>query len=162
MARVRALLAALVKRYPASPPQRGESVQHEGHNFSRETRRFESKRRVCALAFGLLRDPRMTHLSKTKFLSTIVALGLLVGVSACADDDPIESLDQYTDCMDICNAYADCIDDDYDVEACEDRCSDKDYNNDNNQVDQCEDCLDDKSCTNAVFQCGADCAPIVP
>lgn len=104
----------------------------------------------------------MTRTRKT-ILNRFLCLGLLVGsIGACADDGPIESLDQYTDCMDICNRYADCIDDDYDVGACEDRCTDKDYNNDSNQIDACEDCLDGKSCTGSVFQCGAECALIVP
>ena len=84
----------------------------------------------------------------------------IVGAGACSD--AVEDVDQFTDCMDICNRYADCIDSDYDVDKCEDRCEDKDFNNDNNIVDKCENCLDDKSCTNSVFACTTECASIVP
>ncbi len=95
------------------------------------------------------------------YVLLFVGLCGLVAVG-CGDDDPIEAIDEYTDCMDICNRYADCIDEDYDVGACEDRCTDKDYNNDDNRVDACETCLDDMSCTESVFACTDDCVGIVP
>ena len=98
------------------------------------------------------------------FISLILSIAfvsvLAIGGTACSDT--VENVDQFTDCMDICNRYADCIDSDYDVDKCEDRCTDKDYKNDNNRVDSCENCLDDKSCTNSVFACGVECSPIVP
>jgi hypothetical protein len=76
--------------------------------------------------------------------------------------DSVEKVDQFTDCMDICNRYADCIDSNYDVDKCEKRCQDKDFKNDNSVVDRCENCLDDKSCVNSVFACTTECASIVP
>lgn len=94
------------------------------------------------------------------FHSSLAGLVLAAALAACSDS--VEKVDQFTDCMDICNRYADCIDSDYDVGKCEDRCRDKDFKNDNNVVDKCENCLDDKSCTGSVFACSVECASIVP
>jgi hypothetical protein len=75
-----------------------------------------------------------------------------------------DKADQIIDCNKICNKYKDCLNSDYDVGACVDRCEDKADKDDDaaDQADSCESCIDDKSCAGSVFQCGAQCAAFVP
>lgn len=90
----------------------------------------------------------------------LAVLGLCVGLlGACADD-----IDEQFDCWAICDKYGECVDSDYDKDACADRCeteadNDKDFAA---KADVCESCVDDRSCTESVFQCTAECAGIVP
>lgn len=60
-------------------------------------------------------------------------------------------------------AYSDCIDADYDVGECVDRCEDNAANDDtfSDTADACENCLDDRSCTGS-FACADECIGIVP
>jgi hypothetical protein len=89
----------------------------------------------------------------------LLALG---SVAAAGCSDAADDIDQYTDCIDICGRYADCIEEDYDTDSCADRCEDMEHRNGSTDVDRCEDCLDDRSCVDSVFACGAECAGIVP
>jgi hypothetical protein len=117
--------------------------------------------RASLVGTELAPEPVMKRIRNScQLLVGVACLVLGSEISACSDS--VEAVDQFTDCMDICNRYADCIDSDYDVGKCEDRCRDKDFKNDNNVVDKCENCLDNKSCTNSVFACGAECSSIVP
>ena len=87
-----------------------------------------------------------------------LALALVAGLGCDASDD----IDQYTDCIDICGRYMDCADNDYDTDACADRCQDMGHRNGATEVDRCENCLDDRSCINSAFACTAECIGIVP
>jgi hypothetical protein len=85
-----------------------------------------------------------------------------LSLAACSDD-AIEDIDESTDCEMICDTYGDCVDSDYDVEACHDRCTDRaDDMPNNDQEDDCEACLEDLSCTEAAFECPTECVGIVP
>lgn len=94
---------------------------------------------------------------RKSFLFTIPAalLAALMYSSACNDADDL------IDCAKICNRYEDCVDDDYDVSECVDRCEDFADRNPGS-ADACESCIDDRSCIESVFQCGGQCAGIVP
>lgn len=67
-------------------------------------------------------------------------------------------------CGDVCNRYQDCFDEDYDVDACIDRCTNEaDEDTDfSRKVDACETCIDDRACSEATFACATECAGIVP
>jgi hypothetical protein len=75
-----------------------------------------------------------------------------------------DKADEVVDCSKICNKYKDCLNNDYDVSACVDRCEDKTADNDDvsDQADACESCIDDRSCAGATFGCGAECVAFVP
>jgi hypothetical protein len=86
----------------------------------------------------------------------IVALTL----SAC---DAAEDIDESTDCEIICDTYADCVDSNYNTDACYDRCTMRaDEMASRDQEDECESCLEDLSCTEAAFECPVECAGLVP
>jgi hypothetical protein len=74
------------------------------------------------------------------------------------------SADNAITCADVCNRYQECIDEDYDVTDCVDRCeSDASSDQDKERrLESCETCLDDRSCTESVFACTTECAGIVP
>lgn len=90
------------------------------------------------------------------------------GASALAGcgaiDDAADSVDEATDCDQVCARYADCFDSSYDQGACRGRCEQKadtvaGYSD---ELDTCENCMDDKSCTEATFNCASECNQIVP
>jgi hypothetical protein len=72
--------------------------------------------------------------------------------------------DSAIDCASICERYRDCVNDDYDVEECAERCQDSAENDREfrNDADECHACTDDRSCSGAVFNCLGECASIVP
>ncbi len=90
----------------------------------------------------------------------LVPVGFLLAFS-CDTADEIEA---EIDCQSICDRYAECFDDGYDVSACQDRCEDNIDTGDIEQrdVDECSDCIDDKSCTGAAFSCASECLSVVP
>lgn len=89
--------------------------------------------------------------------SVLLAVGavcaLATGFVACSDAD------EAIDCAKICDEIQECYDDDYDTEACRDRC-DRVSTDDNEVADRCERCLDDTSCTEQAFTCQDECASI--
>ena len=89
--------------------------------------------------------------------SFVTAAVLCAACSDAADD-----IDQFSDCIDICGRYQDCFDENYDTDACADRCEDMDHTNASTEIDQCENCMDDRSCTESIFPCAPECADIVP
>jgi len=97
------------------------------------------------------------------FKSNVIAFSLaLTALAACGKDDPITAIDRTTDCSAICDKYKDCINSDYDTEACVDRCTDMVTEEKTDRIDECEACVDEKSCTNSAFSCLTECAGIVP
>lgn len=96
-----------------------------------------------------------TAMFKKLTLSSLFFGSLFLAGAGC------DEAEQAIDCNQICNRYSDCVDDDYDVSACRDRCEDM-LDEDPNGADECEACIDDRSCTGAVFNCAAECAGIVP
>lgn len=89
-------------------------------------------------------------------------LGLSLFGFAC---DSADRIDNRLDCRQICDRYAECIDDDYDVGACREQCRDS-ANDDGDfegRVEECSDCIDNgDSCAADTFQCAAECVGIVP
>jgi hypothetical protein len=81
--------------------------------------------------------------------------------AACGADDAV---DRRIDCDTICDRYAECFDDDYDTEACANRCRDKAADDEDfeDKVDACESCIDDESCASGTFECTDNCLGIVP
>jgi hypothetical protein len=75
-----------------------------------------------------------------------------------------DSADRVYDCASICNAYQECVDDNYDVTACTSRCEDMADANESfeDKADDCQNCIDDRSCASAVFGCSTECVGIVP
>ena len=74
------------------------------------------------------------------------------------------AVDRAYDCNQICNKYKDCVNANYDVDACTSRCRDNTANSESfeDKADECQACVDDRSCASAVFGCGAECVGIVP
>ena len=90
----------------------------------------------------------------------LIPVALLLA-HGCDADDEIEA---EIDCNGICQRYADCFDDDYDVSACQDRCEDDVDQGEISlaEVDQCENCIDDRSCAEGTLNCATECVGIVP
>ncbi|MBK8171895.1 MAG: hypothetical protein IPK60_16310 [Sandaracinaceae bacterium] len=86
---------------------------------------------------------------------------VLLMASIAATSVGCASIDQAVDCNAICTRYRDCFDEAYDVDACENRCQDM-IDSDPHGADDCEACIDDRSCTEAIFPCSAECSSIVP
>lgn len=81
------------------------------------------------------------------------------GLLGCTDE-----IDEQFDCIAICDKYADCVSDDYDVDDCADRCetSADEVQGFADKADACESCIDDRSCVEAAFPCASECSGIVP
>jgi hypothetical protein len=81
-----------------------------------------------------------------------------VAVTSCGETD------RFFDCQSVCSRYKTCFDSNYDVGACRSRCRDKAEADSafQQKADACESCIDDKSCTEATFKCGTQCAGVVP
>lgn len=80
---------------------------------------------------------------------------------ACSAADPITNK---WDCHDICQNYASCVNDNYDVDACEDRCKTNASNSENTQskLDDCHDCIGDHdSCVSDIANCTSSCGTFI-
>ena len=78
----------------------------------------------------------------------------LVAMPACNGE-----VEETIDCQFSCQAYADCVDSDFDVSQCRKHC---DENNKGEQADRCEKCVrGDQSCSEKTFQCADECAGII-
>ncbi len=75
-----------------------------------------------------------------------------------------DAVERIYNCSAICEKYEDCVDAEYDVSACKDRCTDAAADSEayEDKADACQACVDDRSCTGAIFNCGTECAGIVP
>ena len=96
---------------------------------------------------------------RTTIASLLSALALTFAFASTGCDE----VDERFDCAQICERYQDCFDNDYDVEACTNRCEDNadTQNGFADKADACENCLDDRSCTGS-FACVSECGGIVP
>jgi hypothetical protein len=88
---------------------------------------------------------------------------VLVGVAALGVPT---ACDNFTDCATVCQSYAACFDDDYDVAGCRERCAEKSGADNGgeeftHQVNLCEACIDDQDCVADLFGCGSDCDGII-
>lgn len=91
-------------------------------------------------------------------------LALPLAVLMAASCDLTDEVEAEIDCHGICQRYADCFDEDYDVSACQDRCEDDVDRGELTQaeVDTCDDCIDDRSCAEGTLNCATECLDIVP
>jgi len=91
----------------------------------------------------------------------IVCLALCLTGVACSAADPITNK---WDCHDVCQRYADCLDSDYDVSACKDRCESDASNSDakQNKLDDCHDCIgENDSCVDDLASCSSSCGTFI-
>jgi hypothetical protein len=84
-------------------------------------------------------------------------------ITAVASMPACDKVEHAYDCNQICDRYQECLNSDYDTDACASRCRDKADDTDyGNHAEDCQACIDDKSCVNATFSCASECAGIVP
>ena len=93
---------------------------------------------------------------------SLILLGALFAIAPTpACDGPVEkAVDRHR----VCQRYATCFDDTYDISGCEDRCrqtANRDAGH-QNDVDACEACIDDMSGASATFNCANHCTSVVP
>lgn len=90
----------------------------------------------------------------------LIPLGVFIALGCDAADE----IEAEIDCQSVCDRYAECLDADYDVSACQDRCEDDVDTGDLSQgdLDDCENCIEERSCANATFACATECGSIVP
>jgi hypothetical protein len=87
----------------------------------------------------------------------LLALGLAGGaISACHSDA--------VDCSSVCNRYRDCVDQGYDVGACESKCtSNAGKNRDfDDRLTHCQSCTEGRTCSETVASCIPACVGVVP
>ena len=88
-------------------------------------------------------------------LSAVLAAGFVATLGVACD--------AALDCQSICNRYAECIDDDYDVDECAERCQDRSDDSEYRaRANECDACLVERDCIDSVFQCSGECSEIVP
>jgi hypothetical protein len=95
-----------------------------------------------------------------KSFSFVCLVLSLTGV-ACSAADPITNK---WDCHDVCQRYATCLNSDYDVDACKDRCENAAGNSDDkqNKLDDCHDCIgDNDSCVDDIAKCSSSCGTFI-
>jgi hypothetical protein len=94
---------------------------------------------------------------------TLLALSTLVCAASFGCDGTDEITNTIT-CGDVCERYAECFDEDYDVDACTERCENETTPDEEKEaeLEECDACIDDESCTSAVFECTTECAQFVP
>ena len=94
------------------------------------------------------------------FFALTTATMFAVTGPGCSDN----AIDRAYDCDQICDKYKECVDPNYDDDACGDRCRDNADNSEafEDKADDCQGCVDDMSCTAAVFNCNTECSGIVP
>jgi hypothetical protein len=95
-----------------------------------------------------------------KPLSFVCLVLSLTGV-ACSAADPITNK---WDCHDVCQRYANCLDSNYDVGACRDRCESDASNSDSkqNKLDDCHDCIgENDSCVDDIAECSSSCSTFI-
>jgi hypothetical protein len=100
-------------------------------------------------------------------MSVVRTVFLTLGLVSAALLGCGEEIDEVTNtitCGDVCGRYADCFDEDYDVEACTERCENDTTPDEEKEaeLEECHACLDGESCTDAVFQCTTECVQFVP
>jgi hypothetical protein len=87
-----------------------------------------------------------------------IALGLSsVFLNGC------EEAEELLDCRQICVAQQDCVNDEYDVGACTDRCESQSDKDDDyrDRARLCEACIEDRACAEQQAQCAQYCSPLI-
>lgn len=78
--------------------------------------------------------------------------------------DAADEIEAEIDCRSVCNRYAECFDEGFDVSACQNDCENGIDSGDLQQsdLDECDTCIEDQSCAEATFSCATECLSIVP
>jgi hypothetical protein len=101
----------------------------------------------------------------TKFMKTISAACLAVGMFSCAETQKIAAnIDSEAECKGICNRYATCYDPQFASNACAENCENKAKADGEfrRSADACNECMVGNACTQTTAECGAECRPVVP
>lgn len=91
-------------------------------------------------------------------------LFLIAAPFAFGCENPVDAIDEGTDCRNVCDRYQTCYDETYDTASCRNRCNtlvDADGGR-RSAADDCDACMDDMSCSTAVFTCAVACQGILP
>jgi hypothetical protein len=97
----------------------------------------------------------------------LIKLGLaflpLVGLLAVSSPG-CDNIERIYNCDQICDKYKECADENYDDDACGERCRDNAAASEafEDKADDCQACIDGESCVEAAFECGTECSGIVP
>lgn len=96
-----------------------------------------------------------------KFLNASVISGIVLLSAGC--NEAADKAERTYDCVQICDKYADCYDDDLDKTECVDSCeangdADPDFEE---QASDCEECIDGSSCLEATVDCATQCGSVV-
>jgi hypothetical protein len=83
--------------------------------------------------------------------------------SAAACDDAKDEIENTITCADVCERYQECVDADYDVAACTDRCEDDASSSETREsrLEECDACIEDRSCVGSAFACATECAGFI-
>jgi hypothetical protein len=92
---------------------------------------------------------------------SIVLLSTAAAVTGCG-----EASDEVTNtvsCASVCGRYQECVDSDFDVDGCTDRCEDEADASENREerLQSCDSCIEDRSCVDATVTCSAECAGVI-
>lgn len=90
---------------------------------------------------------------------TLALPAILFALAGCSN--AVDDIDKIVDCANICDRYQECVDSEYDTDACRDRCENIVESEDPRAANECDTCLDDRSCSEAVFPCADDCTEIL-
>lgn len=74
-----------------------------------------------------------------------------------------DTFDAAKDCQQVCANYENCVDSDFDVSGCADRCRERADNDSafDTKVSQCESCIDsNEACAASEAQCASECAGV--
>lgn len=96
-----------------------------------------------------------------KFVSSFVLVGGLLAAVGCSEAK--DEITNTANCRDVCERYQDCFREEFDTDACTDRCEDDADASENREerLESCESCIDDESCASGTFKCGAQCAGVI-
>jgi hypothetical protein len=93
---------------------------------------------------------------------SVCFLVLLGSLPVVGCSDAVDEVTNEIDCQSVCQRYADCVDSDYDVDGCQDRCENEaDADQDKERrLEMCDACLDGQSCGQS-FDCTDECIGII-
>ena len=96
-----------------------------------------------------------------KLVSSFILVGGMFAAIGCSEAK--DEITNTANCGDVCQRYADCFWDDFDVSDCTDRCeAEADASETREErLETCNSCIDDTSCAEGTFKCGAQCAGVI-
>ncbi len=94
----------------------------------------------------------------------LIPFGLFLATGLAMGCDAADEIEAEIDCQSVCDRYAECLDEGYDVSACQNDCENDVDSGElaQSDLDDCENCIEDRSCSGATFACATECIGIVP